>query len=83
MDMKMTIREKIGLRIKEIRIKKNITQEQLSDMSGMNRTTISKIEAGKFNASIDLINKLTNCLGAELDINEIDYTSSLSETTSF
>lgn len=68
----MNSRKVIGNKIKNIRQKKGLTQRQLSELSGMTQTTISKIEVGKFNASIDLINKLIEPLGAELDIKEVD-----------
>ena len=68
----MCNREIIGNKIKSIRQKKGLTQVQLSEMSKLARTTISKIEAGKFNASIDLLEKLIKPLGAELDIKEVD-----------
>lgn len=68
----MCNREIIGNKIKNIRQKKGLTQSQLSKMSKLTRTTISKIEAGKFNASIDLIERLIKPLGAELDIKEVD-----------
>lgn len=68
----MCNREIIGNKVKNIRQKKGLTQSQLSEMSKLTRTTISKIEAGKFNASIDLIERLIKPLGAELDIKEVD-----------
>lgn len=68
----MCNREIIGNKIKNIRQKKGLTQSQLSEMSQLTRTTISKIEVGKFNASIDLIERLIKPLGAELDIKEVD-----------
>ena len=68
----MCNREIIGNKIKNIRQKKGLTQSQVSEMSQLTRTTISKIEAGKFNASIDLIERLIKPLGAELDIKEVD-----------
>lgn len=68
----MNSRIVIGNKIKNIRQKKGLTQKQLSELSGMTQTTISKIEVGKFNASIDLISKLIEPLGAELDIKEVD-----------
>ena len=61
-------RERIGRMIRELRQNKGLTQQELAELSGMNRTTIGKIESGKFNASIDLISKLIEPLGAELDI---------------
>ena len=68
----MRNREKIGDKIKDIRQKRGLTQVQLSELARLSRTTISKIEAGKFNPSIDLIDRLIKPLGAELDIREVD-----------
>lgn len=68
----MNDREKIGEKIRSIRNRRGITQSQLSEMCRLTRTTISKIEAGKFNASVDLISRLLKPLGAELDIAELD-----------
>lgn len=65
-------REILGDKIKRLRRKRGLTQSQLSDMAHLTRTTISKIESGKFNASMDLITRLIRPLGAELDIKEID-----------
>lgn len=65
-------REILGDKIKRLRRKRGLTQSQLSDMTHLTRTTISKIESGKFNASMDLITRLIRPLGAELDIREVD-----------
>ncbi len=37
----------IGDGLKQLRIKKNITQQQLSEAAGINRSTISRLEAGR------------------------------------
>lgn len=65
-------REILGDKIKRLRRKRGLTQSQLSDMAHLTRTTISKIESGKFNASMDLITRLIRPLGGELDIKEVD-----------
>lgn len=39
--------KQIGVFIKQTRIKKNITQKQLAEHSGLNRWTISQIENGE------------------------------------
>lgn len=52
-------RLKIGETIREIREKKGYNQEQLADIMNVSRTTISKIENGKFNFSIDYLSKFS------------------------
>ena len=52
-------RLKMGESIREIREKKGYNQEQLAEIMKVSRTTISKIENGKFNCSIDYISKFS------------------------
>ena len=49
--------------LKELRIAKHFTQEQLAEISGLNVRTIQRIESGK-NASIESL----KCLAAALDV---------------
>lgn len=58
----------IGKNLKEKRNKKNITQLQLSDMSGVSLSLISKLESQKClkSVSISTLNILANELGIEL-----------------
>lgn len=43
-----------GNRIKKLRIEKQLTQEELARISGCTRSTISRLEAGNRNPSIEL-----------------------------
>ena len=52
-------RIKIGETIREIREKRGYNQEQLAEIMKVSRTTISKIESGKFNCSIDYLSKFS------------------------
>lgn len=63
-------RLKMGESIREIREKKGYNQEQLAEIMKVSRTTISKIERGKFNCSIDYLSKFSWFLGFELEIYE-------------
>lgn len=63
-------RLKMGESIREIREKKGYNQEQLAEIMKVSRTTISKIESGKFNCSIDYLSKFSWFLGFELSIKE-------------
>lgn len=58
----------IGLTIKERRCFLGIDQKSLSELSGVAVHTISNIESGKGNPTIEIINKITNVLGMELTV---------------
>ena len=59
-------RLKMGESLKGIREKKGYSQEQLAEIMQISRSTISKIENGKFNCSIDYLSKFSWFLGFEI-----------------
>jgi transcriptional regulator with XRE-family HTH domain len=63
-------RLKMGETLKRIREKKGYSQEQLAEIMHISRTTISKIENGKFAISIDYLVKFG--LHLNFDIKFID-----------
>lgn len=63
-------RIKMGETIRKIREKKGYNQEQLAEIMKVSRTTISKIESGKFNCSIDYLSKFSWFLGFDFSIVE-------------
>lgn len=64
----------MGYRIKEIREKKGMTQEELAEKSGVSRVTISGLESGKEkNASSKTLLKLASALGTSVE--KIFFTS--------
>lgn len=68
----MKLREEIGAQIKAIRESQGMTQQELADKTGMIRTTISKIESGKFGYSLDIIEKIILPLKAKLKIEVVE-----------
>jgi len=60
------IKEQIGLRIKELRRQKNMTQEQLAFTAEVDRTYIASVEKGKRNISIVNLEKIAIALGVTL-----------------
>jgi transcriptional regulator with XRE-family HTH domain len=58
----MEIRVKIGQRLKELRIKKSLSQEKFSFICELDRTYIASIEQGKRNVSIANIEKIAKAL---------------------
>lgn len=63
-------RIRIGDSIKNIREKKGYSQNKLASIMKVNRSTISKIENGKFNLSIDYLSKFSFFLDFECQLKE-------------
>lgn len=59
-------RLKIGATIRSIRETRGLSQEQLAEKMNISRSTISKIESGKFNLSIDYLSKFASFLHFEI-----------------
>ncbi len=61
----VSCRLRTGEAIRAFREKKGYNQEQLAEIMKVSRTTISKIENGKFNCSMDYLAKFSWFLGVE------------------
>ena len=61
-------RSKIGEAIKEAREKRGYSQDELAEIMEVNRSTISKIENGKFAITIDYLAKFSWHLGFDFSI---------------
>lgn len=59
------IKELLGKRIKEIRISKKLTQEQLSELTNIGASSISKIESGIYHPTDDNLEKIAQALNIE------------------
>ena len=62
----MDIREKVGKRVKELRNKLGVSQEELADMVELDRTYITSVECGRRNISVVNIEKLATALNVTL-----------------
>lgn len=58
--------KKIGGRVLIVRKEKKLSQEDLALISGVDRTYLSKIEKGKANPSIKILNKISRALRIKL-----------------
>ena len=56
-----------GINIKAERLKKNLSQEQLAEMTNISIPTISLIETGKQNTSILNILEIASALGVDVN----------------
>ena len=63
------IQEKLGARIRELRLKTGLSQEKFALKIGMDRTYFSSVEMGKRNISIVNIEKIAK--GFEISLSEL------------
>lgn len=62
----MDIKQTVGKRIRELRNKLGVSQEEFADMVGLDRTYITSVECGKRNISIVNIEKIAKALNVSL-----------------
>lgn len=58
----------LGKIIKERRKTLGVTQAHLAELAGVNVNTIIRIENGKINPTIEVVNRIADVLGMELSI---------------
>ena len=80
----MNTKELLGLKIKEIRKQRKLTQEKLSELVGVDNGYISKLEIGQNFPTIGTLEKIANVLEVELsvlfqftDAKDIDFKSEI------
>jgi HTH-type transcriptional regulator / antitoxin HipB len=59
----------LGHAIKQVRQERNLTQEQLGELVGVQKAQISKIENSVKNARLETILKVFDALGAKVNFN--------------
>lgn len=55
----------LGTRIRELRIKRNMTQEDIADGTGSSQSHIGRIERGEINIGLDLLEKVAAVLNVQ------------------
>ena len=63
--------KKFGLNVKFARMKKGLTQEQLSEIMNIHPTYLARIETGRINMSLGKVLELAKVL--RVDINKLLY----------
>lgn len=61
-------RQRIGQRVKALRTMAGLTQQELADLAGLNRTHIGRIEDGAFGSQVETIQQVAEALGMTVDI---------------
>lgn len=58
----------LGKKIKERRSNLRITQPSLAEMAGISESTLHRIESGKANPTIKVLNQIADILGLEVKL---------------
>ena len=61
--------ELLGRAIKDVRLERNLTQEQLGELVGVQKAQISKLENSLTNARLETILKVFSALGVRVNFN--------------
>ena len=67
-EQKQATRDRIGMRIAALRKMAGMTQDELSIQAGLQRTHVSRIEAGKYAVTLETIQAIAEALGMTVDI---------------
>ena len=67
-EQKQATRDRIGQRIAALRKLAGMSQEQLAANAGLQRTHISRIEAGKYAVTLETIQAIAEALDMTVDI---------------
>ncbi len=60
-----TARTTFGLRVRELRLARGISQEKLAERAGLHRTYVSSLERGQRNVGLDNVHALARALGVD------------------
>ena len=67
-EQKQATRDRIGIRIALLRKQMGLTQEELAQRAGLQRTHVNRIEAGKYAVTLETIQAIAEALGMTVDI---------------
>lgn len=62
----MDIKQRFGIKIKELRKQKGLSQEKLANLAEIDRTYLPTIEKGERNVSIEVVEKLAIALEVKI-----------------
>ncbi|WP_409306257.1 helix-turn-helix domain-containing protein [Pectobacterium sp. B1J-3] len=70
----MSNRLSIGKKIADARKNMGNTQQQMADVTGIFKTTLSKIENGRFTGSLDILERYLDAVGLQLNAEPKQHT---------
>lgn len=64
-DLGLDIRRQFGVRLRGLRTGRQLSQEELAHLAGLDRTYVSSVERGRRNISLENICRLAEALGVD------------------
>lgn len=71
MDKRQEGRKRVGALVAQARNAKGITQAQLAEMTGYTLHNIMAIENGRYNVSLDILNRVCDALGVAIELRDL------------
>lgn len=66
----LAARKEVGQKIKEIRERRGLTTSDVANIVGVDRATVSKLEAANWSPTLDQVLKIAAAVGVRLEIIE-------------
>lgn len=60
-------RKRFGKNLRAARLDLKLTQQELADLAGIDRSTVNQTEGGKWTPSIKTAERLARCVGKTID----------------
>lgn len=61
-------RQEIASQLRQVRKEQRMTQERLAEKVGTRKSNISRLESGRYNPSLDFLEKVAGGLGREIEV---------------
>lgn len=61
-------RQEITSQLRQVRKEQGMTQERLAEKVGTRKSNISRLESGRYNPSLDFLEKVAGGLGREIEV---------------
>ena len=61
-------RRRIGQELAEIRKSQHLTQQDVADMAGLQRSNVARVEQGRYNVGLDILQAIADALNADVII---------------
>ena len=68
-DPSLLLRSAVAREIRDSRKTSRLTQQELAELSGTQKSNISRLESGTYNPTLDFLSKVASSMGRKVSIN--------------